>query len=53
MYRQPYHIRKGIKEKLWRSETLYIIEKSGNSQDWVSHVAATPKSNGKAMVLLR
>ena len=50
--RQPYHIRKTIKEEVERLEAEDVVEKVSGPQEWVSNVVATPKSNGKVRLCL-
>ena len=50
--RQPFHLRKKIKEKLDELEKKGIIEPVNTPQPWVSNIVVTPKTNGDIRVCL-
>ena len=50
--RQPYHIRKAIKNEIERLEAEDVIERVEGPQEWVSNVVVIPKSNGKVRLCL-
>ena len=50
--RQPYHLRKKIKEKLHDLEEKGIIESVDTPQEWISNIVVTPKSSGDIRICL-
>ncbi|XP_057296211.1 uncharacterized protein K02A2.6-like [Hydractinia symbiolongicarpus] len=50
--RQPYHLRKAIKEKLESMEKDGLKCKVDSPQEWLSNIVVTPKSNGDIRICL-
>ena len=50
--RQPYYLRKKIRNKLYELERKKIIESVNTPQPWISNIVETPKANGEVWLRL-